>query len=166
MGTIIFLHQQLGQHLDKLAWPIIGGDPSKIEAMTAMVKEFEAKIDLISQLIHMRFSNKKSHRDARIRKAMNRLHEQLDNVNGARNDLVHGMWKGWNEHGLGLVRYAPKTSAFSWKIKVYTPAQLEEVGRKMFAIDNDLNKLAALVYRANEEEAAGAFPRPCTKNSG
>lgn len=154
VGAIIILHQDLSESLSRLAWSVVRADPSQLEAMMSMVKEFEAKIDIASQLINMRFSNKSSHRHAKIRKTMARLHARLDKINGVRNDLVHGIWRGYGKTGIHLIRILPRTSEYKWKLKNISHETLMETETEMRRLRSEIWKLGSSITQINAEESS------------
>src|SRR4051794_30109946 len=89
IGMLIYLHQWLDQDLRSLIHYIVGGDSSNIQTILSHIPNFETKVDLFSQLCHIRFYEKK-----RVLERVKNLVDELDYVNGQRNNIIHGRWVG------------------------------------------------------------------------
>jgi hypothetical protein len=148
IGGVVYCHQFLNRQVEFALWFLVKGIPAHTSAMLAHVSNFEARVDLFSQLARMRFHDKKT--VARIKS----LVREMDAANGKRNDLIHGRWAGVSSHaGAQLIREKPRSEILDYKVIGYTPKQMDAVAKRLFTLARRVHKFSAFVWTANDREA-------------
>lgn len=130
LGTLVFCHQLLYQELAEAIQQLMGypvREPiEQARAVIAHIHSFEARIDLFSQLAHLRFQNRAmTARTKSIAKALNE-------VNAHRNNIIHGQWHGVPSTSLVLDRQRPRSETYDWKRCRYSPRRIERIATKMW----------------------------------
>ena len=128
----------LDQQLDLVLFSLLRLDPIEVvQAVLSQIGQFEAKIDLFSQLANLRFN------DGSKTGLIKQLHDDLDDVNGKRNHIVHGRGSSfiWPPLRIAIVRGRPKSEQFGQKNYFYEAREISEMANKMIKLGTQLGSL-------------------------
>ena len=108
-----------------------------VQAVLSQIGRFEAKIDLFSQLANLRFS------DSSKAELIKQIHDDLDEVNGKRNHIVHGRGSSfvWPPLRIAISRDRPQSEKFGTKRYFYEPQEISEITNKMIKAGTVIGQL-------------------------
>ena len=138
IGEMIWAFGWLDEQLDLVLISLFRIDTIDLaQALLSQLGQFEAKIDLFSQSANLRFS------DGSKSDLIKQLHDDLDEVNGMRNHIVHGRGSSfvWPPLRMAIARVRSRSETFGRKNYFYAPEEISEVSNKMIRIGVDLAKL-------------------------
>jgi hypothetical protein len=147
LGMMIFCHQLLNEELAQIAWALVMADPSMVDALTSHVMSFEARVDIFSQLAHLRF------RDKATSKRISGLVKELKGTNTERNRIVHGRWMGIPSDVLTITHYKTRSAKLAWSMHHYKPTDIHRIARRMYRLHRRLWRFGAFVARASKKAA-------------
>jgi hypothetical protein len=129
LALMLFAHQALYEALGHLIARLMNCRDDKSDAVLAHIRDFEARIDLFSQLANFELSG-----SPRLLAKVKSLVDALDAVNGQRNNIVHGKWEGIPVRSLSLKRPKPRSERFALRPYKYTALQIRRLARRMWRL--------------------------------
>ncbi|HEX3485456.1 MAG TPA: hypothetical protein VHT51_10375 [Micropepsaceae bacterium] len=126
IGNLIIVHGMLDHQLTQAIWRIANIPDRQLgNCFISFVRDFEAKIDLFSQLSRLRFSG-----HTQVNDLVTALVRDMDKQNEMRNRLVHGTFGHWTQNTLtgeiAISSLKPKPRAEEYVVRSfsYTTTQI------------------------------------------
>jgi hypothetical protein len=157
MGKLLYWHSWLDAQLELMLLSLLGIDHLSVaQAILAHVQNFEARVDLFSQLASLRVKNKLA--------IVKEIHLELIDVNAKRNHIVHGRHSGftWPPLRLGILRFRPRSQTFEMKPYFYTPEQIQDIANGMLTVGTKLGafrwEIVSLLYDPSRDTSKETPP--------
>lgn len=110
-------------------------------AVLSQLINFEPKIDMFSQLANLLFP------DQSQSKIIKDIHDSLDDVNGKRNQLIHGRFSNyvWPPLQLAIIKRRPRDETYKFgNIVFYTTDQVSKMTDEIYKVGLKLGKFKHL----------------------
>jgi hypothetical protein len=156
IGELMMAHSWIDFQLELILASLLGmAQFQRTQAVLSQISNFEARVDLFSQLAHLTFAD--GSRSALVKE----IHDGLDDINGARNRIVHGRLSSysWPPLKIAVVRSRPRDEKFGTKNYFYTPDEISAITKKIYTLGLTIGRLRWEVVSAAEKDTSPDKPR-------
>jgi len=156
IGELMLAHSWIDFQLELILASLLGmAQFQRTQAVLSQISNFEARVDLFSQLAHLTFAD--GSKNALIKE----IHDGLDDINGIRNRIVHGRLSSysWPPLRIAVVRSRPRDEKFGTKNYFYTPDEISAITKKIYTLGLTIGRLRWEVVSAAEKDTSPDKPR-------